>query len=107
MSDTAPYPSLRRRWECALQGLGGGGLIVNVMALSRGDLVSTRERGRYQGTMGAVMALAMIVGPLAGRFITDNLSWRWAFYVNLPVVSVLVGLQITNTGGNTWALSGR
>jgi EmrB/QacA subfamily drug resistance transporter len=68
----------------ALQGLGAGGLIVNVMAII-GDLVPPRERGRYQGIMAAVMSLAMIAGPLVGGFITDNLSWRWAFYVNLPL----------------------
>jgi len=68
----------------AVQGLGAGGLIVNVMAII-GDLVPPRERGRYQGIMAAVMSLAMIAGPLAGGFITDRLSWRWAFYVNLPL----------------------
>jgi EmrB/QacA subfamily drug resistance transporter len=50
-----------------------------------GDLVSPRERGRYQGIMAAVMSLAMIAGPLVGGLITDHLSWRWAFYVNLPL----------------------
>jgi EmrB/QacA subfamily drug resistance transporter len=68
----------------ALQGLGAGGLMVGVMAII-GDLVPPRERGRYQGIMAGVMALAMIAGPLAGGFITDNLNWRWAFYVNLPL----------------------
>lgn len=68
----------------AIQGLGAGGLIVNVMAII-GDLVSPRERGRYQGIMASIMALAMIAGPLVGGFITDNLNWRWAFYVNLPL----------------------
>jgi len=68
----------------ALQGLGAGGLIVGVMAII-GDLVPPRERGRYQGIMAGIMALAMVAGPLAGGFITDNLNWRWAFYVNLPL----------------------
>src|SRR5258706_10587918 len=68
----------------ALQGLGAGGLLVGAMAII-GDLVPPRERGRYQGFMAGVMALAMIAGPLAGGFITDNLNWRWAFYVNLPL----------------------
>jgi EmrB/QacA subfamily drug resistance transporter len=67
-----------------LQGLGAGGLMVGALAII-GDLVSPRERGRYQGMMAGVMALAMIAGPLAGGFITDNLNWRWAFYVNLPL----------------------
>jgi EmrB/QacA subfamily drug resistance transporter len=68
----------------AIQGLGAGGLMVNVMAII-GDLVPPRERGQYQGIMAGVMSLAMIAGPLVGGFITDNLNWRWAFYVNLPV----------------------
>jgi len=68
----------------ALQGLGAGGLMVSVMAII-GDLVPPRERGKYQGQIAAVMAIAMIAGPLVGGFITDNLSWRWAFYVNLPL----------------------
>src|SRR4029078_4257123 len=68
----------------ALQGLGAGGLLVGAMAII-GDLVSPRERGRYQGFIAGVMALAMIAGPLVGGFITDNLNWRWAFYVNLPL----------------------
>ncbi len=68
----------------ALQGLGAGGLLVGAMAII-GDLVPPRERGRYQGLMAGVMALAMIAGPLTGGFITDHLSWRWAFYVNLPL----------------------
>jgi EmrB/QacA subfamily drug resistance transporter len=68
----------------AIQGLGAGGLMVGVMAII-GDLVSPRERGRYQGMIAGIMALAMVAGPLVGGFITDNLSWRWAFYVNLPL----------------------
>ncbi|MBP2705844.1 MFS transporter [Microbispora sp. RL4-1S] len=71
----------------ALQGLGAGGLMVNVMAII-GDLVPPRERGQYQGIMAAIMSLAMIAGPLVGGFITDNLDWRWAFYVNLPLGGV-------------------
>jgi EmrB/QacA subfamily drug resistance transporter len=78
----------------ALQGLGAGGLIVNVMAII-GDLVPPRERGRYQGIMAAVMSLAMIAGPLTGGFITDHLSWRWAFYVNLPLGGLALLVLIT------------
>ncbi|MGZ4483024.1 MAG: MDR family MFS transporter [Nocardioidaceae bacterium] len=78
----------------ALQGLGAGGLIVNVMAII-GDLVPPRERGRYQGIIAAVMSLAMIAGPLIGGFITDNLSWRWAFYVNLPLGGAALLVLIT------------
>ena len=68
----------------ALQGLGAGGLVVGVMAII-GDLVPPRERGRYQGMFAGIMAVAMVAGPLAGGFITDHLSWRWAFYINLPL----------------------
>jgi EmrB/QacA subfamily drug resistance transporter len=68
----------------AIQGLGAGGLMVGVMAII-GDLVPPRERGRYQGMIAGIMAIAMVAGPLVGGFITDHLSWRWAFYVNLPL----------------------
>jgi EmrB/QacA subfamily drug resistance transporter len=68
----------------ALQGLGGGGLMALAMAIV-GDIVSPRERGRYQGYFGGVFALASIGGPLAGGFLTDHLTWRWIFYLNLPV----------------------
>jgi EmrB/QacA subfamily drug resistance transporter len=78
----------------ALQGLGAGGLIVGVMAII-GDLVPPRERGRYQGFMAAVMAVAMVAGPLAGGFITDHLSWRWAFYINLPLGAIALVLLAT------------
>ena len=53
-----------------------------------GDLVPPRERGRYQGIMAGVMAVAMVAGPLVGGYITDNLDWRWAFYVNLPLGAI-------------------
>lgn len=77
----------------AVQGLGAGGLMVGVMAII-GDLVPPRERGRYQGMMAGVMALAMIGGPLVGGTITDNWGWRWAFYINLPLgVVALVALS--------------
>src|SRR5262249_32978789 len=78
----------------ALQGLGAGGLLVGAMAII-GDLVSPRERGRYQGFIAAVMSLAMIAGPLVGGFITDHLSWRWAFYVNLPLGVIALALLVT------------
>ncbi len=68
----------------ALQGLGAGGLMVGALAII-GDIVPPRERGRYQGYMGGVFAIASVVGPLLGGFFVDNLSWRWVFYVNLPV----------------------
>ena len=79
----------------AVQGLGAGGLMVGVMAII-GDLVPPRERGRYQGMMAGVMAVAMVAGPLLGGFITDHLSWRWAFYVNLPLGGVALLVLVTS-----------
>jgi EmrB/QacA subfamily drug resistance transporter len=78
----------------AIQGLGAGGLIVGVMAII-GDLVPPRERGKYQGMMAGIMAVAMVGGPLIGGFITDNLSWRWAFYVNLPLGGLVLLVLVT------------
>src|SRR6188472_3865882 len=74
-----------------VQGLGAGGLIVGIMSVI-GMLVSPRERGKYLGVMMAVMPAALIAGPLIGGFITDHASWRWVFYVNLPlgIVSLFV-----------------
>lgn len=67
-----------------VQGLGAGGLMV-LAQTTIADLVAPRERGRFQGLFGAVFAISSIVGPLLGGFITSALSWRWIFYVNLPV----------------------
>ena len=75
----------------AIQGLGAGGLMVGVMAII-GDLVPPRERGKYQGMMAGVMALAMIGGPLVGGTITDHLGWRWSFYINLPLGAVALAM---------------
>lgn len=71
----------------ALQGLGGGGLIVGAQAIV-GDVVPPKDRGRYQGLFGAVFGVASVIGPLVGGFFVDNLSWRWVFYVNLPIGAV-------------------
>ena len=78
----------------AIQGLGAGGLMVGVMAII-GDLVPPRERGKYQGMMAGVMAIAMIGGPLVGGTITDHLGWRWSFYINLPLGAVSLALIST------------
>ncbi|MFJ3924226.1 MDR family MFS transporter [Streptomyces sp. NPDC090022] len=68
----------------ALQGLGGGGLIVLSMAIV-GDIVPPRERGRYQGLFGGVFGATSVLGPLLGGLFVDQLSWRWVFYINLPI----------------------
>jgi EmrB/QacA subfamily drug resistance transporter len=68
----------------ALQGLGGGGLMIGAQAIV-GDIVSPRERGRYMGLFGAVFGVATVIGPLLGGFFVEYLSWRWVFYINLPI----------------------
>ena len=68
----------------ALQGLGGGGLMVLIMAVIA-DLIPARERGRYSGLFGAVFGISSVIGPLLGGFFTQSLSWRWIFYINVPL----------------------
>ncbi len=75
----------------AIQGLGAGGLIVLAQTVI-GDLVSPRERGRYQGLFAAVFAACSVAGPLLGGFITEYASWRWIFYVNLPMGAAALAL---------------
>lgn len=71
----------------ALQGLGAGGLMALTFTII-GDLVPPRQRGRYTGYLTGVFALASVAGPLAGGFFVDHLSWRWVFYVNVPLGAV-------------------
>ncbi|MDX2390930.1 MFS transporter [Streptomyces sp. DK15] len=72
-----------------LQGVGAGGLMVTAMALIA-DVVPLRERGKYQGAIGAVFGVATVIGPLLGGLFTDSLSWRWCFYVNVPIAILVV-----------------
>ncbi|MGW5353998.1 MDR family MFS transporter [Streptomyces sp. NPDC004031] len=78
----------------AFQGLGAGGLMVGVMAII-GELIPPRERGKYQGMIAGVMAIAMIGGPLVGGSITDNWGWRWSFYINLPIGAIALAVVTT------------
>ncbi len=76
-----------------IQGLGAGGLMTLAMT-TVADLVPPRQRGRYQGYFGAVFAFSSIAGPLLGGFITDALSWRWIFYVNLPIGAIALAFFV-------------
>ena len=75
----------------ALQGIGGGGLMIGAQTIV-GDVVAPADRGRYQGLFGALFGVTTVLGPLAGGLLVDNASWRWVFYINLPVgvVALLV-----------------
>lgn len=73
----------------AVQGLGGGGLMVGALALIA-ELVPPRQSGRLMGLFGVTMPIAFIAGPLLGGLFAEHLSWRWAFYINVPVGLVAV-----------------
>ena len=77
-----------------LQGVGGGGLMVLAQTVI-GDVVAPRERGKVQGVFAAVFSLSSVAGPLAGGYIVDHFSWRWIFYINLPLgIAALVAFAV-------------
>jgi EmrB/QacA subfamily drug resistance transporter len=75
----------------AVQGIGGGGLLTGAQTIVA-DVVPARERGRYQGLFGSVFGVTSVLGPLIGGFFVDNLSWRWVFYVNIPIGAVALAV---------------
>jgi EmrB/QacA subfamily drug resistance transporter len=82
----------------AIQGLGGGGLMVGAQAIV-GDVVSPRQRGRYQGLFGAVFGMASVIGPLLGGVFVEQLSWHWIFYINIPIGAVALAVIAVQVPG--------
>jgi EmrB/QacA subfamily drug resistance transporter len=83
----------------AIQGLGAGGLIIGAQAIV-GDIVSPRDRGKYMGLFGAMFGVATVLGPLLGGFFVDYLSWRWVFYINLPIGVLALFVTAAQLPGN-------
>jgi EmrB/QacA subfamily drug resistance transporter len=76
----------------AIQGIGGGAIMVTATAVI-GEVIPLRERGRYQGALGAVFGVTTVIGPLLGGFFTDHLTWRWAFWINVPVAVIVLAVS--------------
>jgi EmrB/QacA subfamily drug resistance transporter len=90
----------------ALQGIGAGGLLVGAQAIIA-DIVPPRQRGRYMGLIGSVFAVASVAGPLLGGFLVETFSWRWVFYVNVPIGALAVVVVVTRLHLHTPAIRHR